>query len=65
VRPTYGGIVRTCEDCGCRVYGLGCVNCNEVAYIEEQEMLTDLQYPESGLSPWASEAPSSDSQPGW
>lgn len=32
----------TCENCGCRVYKLGCVNCNEIAYIEEQDVLTDL-----------------------
>ena len=36
---------KTCPDCGERVYNLGCVNCNEPAYIEEQEMLTDLLYP--------------------
>lgn len=34
--------MRTCPDCGERVYNLGCVNCNEVAYIEEQERMTDL-----------------------
>lgn len=28
--------METCPDCGCKVYGLGCVNCNEIAYIEEQ-----------------------------
>ena len=38
--------MKTCPDCGCRVYKLGCVNCDEAAYVEEQEMLTDLQYPE-------------------
>jgi hypothetical protein len=37
--------METCPDCGCRVYALGCVNCNEEDYIEEQDMLTDLQYP--------------------
>lgn len=26
----------TCPDCGCRVYKLGCVNCNEAAYIQAQ-----------------------------
>lgn len=31
----------TCENCGCRVYNLGCVNCNEEAYIAEQDTLTD------------------------
>lgn len=29
--------MKTCEDCGCRVYSLGCVNCDEDAYIEQQE----------------------------
>ena len=29
--------MKTCEDCGCRVYEHGCVNCNEVAYIEAQD----------------------------
>lgn len=33
--------MKTCPDCGERVYNLGCVNCNEPAYIEEQERLTD------------------------
>lgn len=28
---------KACPDCGCRVYALGCVNCNEAAYIEAQE----------------------------
>jgi hypothetical protein len=28
--------VKTCEDCGGRVYALGCVNCNEAAYIALQ-----------------------------
>lgn len=30
-------MARTCPDCGERVYNLGCVNCNEAAYIAEQE----------------------------
>lgn len=34
--------MKTCPDCGERVYNLGCVNCNESAYIDEQERLTDL-----------------------
>ena len=34
--------MHTCPDCGERVYNLGCVNCNEIAYIEEQERLTAL-----------------------
>jgi len=32
--------MKTCPDCGCRVYKYGCVNCNETAYIDEQVMLT-------------------------
>lgn len=28
--------MQTCPDCGCRVYRLGCVNCNEDAYIAQQ-----------------------------
>lgn len=35
--------MKTCEDCGSRVYNLGCTWCNEVAYIAEQDRLTDLQ----------------------
>lgn len=31
--------MKTCENCGCRVYKLGCVNCNESAYIEQQDEL--------------------------
>ena len=52
----------TCPDCGERVYSLGCTNCNEAAYIEEQEMLTDLHYP-NRLSPVAGEAPNVDAVP--
>lgn len=35
--------MRTCENCGCRVYSLGCVNCDEEAYISEQEGFTNEQ----------------------
>lgn len=28
--------MKTCEDCGCRIYEYGCVNCNEADYIEMQ-----------------------------
>lgn len=38
--------MKTCPDCGSRVYNLGCVNCNEEAYIAEQERLTDMQIAE-------------------
>ena len=34
--------MKTCPDCGERVYKLGCVNCNEAAYIEEQRQLNAL-----------------------
>lgn len=34
--------MKTCPDCGERVYKLGCVNCNEAAYIAEQEALNAL-----------------------
>jgi hypothetical protein len=29
--------MKTCENCGCRVYALGCVNCNEEAYMRDAE----------------------------
>lgn len=28
--------MKTCPDCGERVYSLGCVNCEEKAYIDQQ-----------------------------
>lgn len=28
--------MKTCEDCGCRVYSGACVNCHEEVYIAEQ-----------------------------
>ncbi len=31
--------MKTCPDCGCRVYEYGCVNCNEQAYIDAQEQV--------------------------
>ena len=31
-----------CEDCGSRVYGGVCVNCNEDVFIAEQEAITNL-----------------------
>lgn len=27
---------KTCKECGCKIYNLGCVNCNEIDYIDEQ-----------------------------
>jgi hypothetical protein len=32
--------MKTCPECGERVYKLGCVNCDEDAYIAEQEART-------------------------
>lgn len=32
---------KTCENCGGRVYKLGCENCDEMNFIAEQEELTD------------------------
>lgn len=43
--------MKTCQDCGERVYNLGCTNCNEGAYIEEQEYLTELQYRVASAEP--------------
>lgn len=37
--------MKTCPDCGCRVYEFGCVNCNEVAYIEWQTYLNNDSLP--------------------
>lgn len=36
-----------CENCGCKVGRLGCVNCHEIEYIEEQVL-------EVGM-PWSQE----------
>jgi hypothetical protein len=33
---------KTCDDCGERVYGLGCTWCNEAAYITQQEIFDDV-----------------------
>lgn len=30
--------MKTCENCGERVYGLGCVNCDEQAYMDAAEV---------------------------
>jgi hypothetical protein len=30
-----------CLDCGCPVYSLGCTNCNEENYIDEQRRRTN------------------------
>lgn len=34
VRIGEGAGMKACPECGCRVYALGCVNCNETDYIE-------------------------------
>lgn len=31
-----------CENCGCAVYKLGCVNCEELEYINEQASFDKL-----------------------
>lgn len=36
-----------CENCGCKVYKNGCVNCNEIEYIEDQYNELDLDCPDS------------------
>lgn len=33
--------MKNCENCGSAVYALGCVNCEEQNYIQEQEELTN------------------------
>ena len=33
--------MKTCPDCGCRIYEYGCVNCNEADYIEAQSFLNE------------------------
>ena len=43
--------MKTCPDCGCRVYRLGCVNCCEEAYIEQQAYFDSLHYPEKKPCP--------------
>ena len=35
---------KTCENCGSKVYGLGCVNCDEDNYIAQQ--VIDNERPE-------------------
>lgn len=38
--------MKTCENCGCRVDSLGCVNCNEMDYIDQQawfDMLAEAE----------------------
>ncbi len=33
--------MKTCEDCGCKVYSGHCVNCHEETYIAEQNYSND------------------------
>jgi len=33
--------MKTCEDCGCKVYNGHCVNCHEETYIAEQNYQND------------------------
>lgn len=33
---------KRCENCGSKVYDLGCVNCDEENYIEQQEWENEL-----------------------
>ena len=44
--------MKTCEDCGSRVYNLGCVNCNEEAYIAEQVRLDELAAEDEAKTMW-------------
>ena len=46
--------MKVCDNCGERVYSLGCVNCNEAAYMEaanvrEQVRLDELPQGEAGV----------------
>ena len=37
--------MKTCENCGCKVYSNGCVNCNEELYILDQYYELDMELP--------------------
>ena len=39
--------MKTCEDCGSKVYSGYCVNCNEDHYIEKQYIEQDMEVPET------------------
>ena len=39
--------MKSCENCGCRVYSDACVNCDEAIYIEKQYDELDMKVPES------------------
>ena len=34
--------MKTCEDCGCRIYEYGCINCRENDYIDVEGDNLDL-----------------------
>lgn len=35
-----------CNDCGCKVYGGWCTNCNEVQFIRQQYVDQNMEIPE-------------------
>ena len=39
--------MKTCEDCGCRVYNGRCTNCHEELYILDQYIEQDMPLPDS------------------
>jgi len=39
--------MKSCENCGCRVYSGACENCQEAIHIEKQYEELDLNVPES------------------
>lgn len=51
--------MKTCPNCGERVYRLGCTNCDEKAYIEDQEIRTEAMTqncPWCGYGTWNGQA---------
>jgi len=38
--------MNTCENCGCRVYGGACTNCDEEAFIAEQYHEQNMSLPD-------------------
>ena len=39
-------MMKTCEDCGCRIYSGHCVNCHEEVFIVEQYYEDNLPLPD-------------------
>ena len=37
--------MRTCEDCGCKVYSGRCTNCHEELFIVDQYIEQDMELP--------------------